>query len=73
MRESPEPAVDQLQQVAVDRLAAEFADRVPPATIEAYVSDAVQAFQDAKVRQYVGIFAYRAARERLEALSASGA
>jgi len=70
MSGSPEPTLDQAQPVAVDRLAAEFADRVPPATIEAYVSDAVQ---DAKVRQYVGIFAYRAARERLEALSASGA
>jgi hypothetical protein len=69
MSESSEPTVEQLQQVAVDRLAVEFADRVPPATIKAYVSDAVQAFQDAKVQQYVGVFVYRIARERLEALT----
>jgi hypothetical protein len=69
MIDSAESTLDQAQQIALDRLIAEFAGRVPPATIEAYVSEAVPLFQDATVHQYVGIFAYRAARARLEALA----
>jgi hypothetical protein len=50
------------------RLQQELGGRVPEATIDACVTDALDEFRDARIRTYVPVLTYRLARERLSRL-----
>jgi hypothetical protein len=56
-------------QVEIERLTAEFGARLPTSMIEQCVEESVAPFQEAKIKLFVPIFAYRSARERLRQLA----
>jgi hypothetical protein len=65
---SPEPT----DQVHADplpgllqQLEEEYGDRVPPETIEIVARQSLGAYQGARVREFVPVFAWRLARSRL--------
>ena len=60
---------EQQWRTTVARLAEDFGDKVPQRTIEAYATEAVRMFEGARVRQYIRILPYRAARDRLQGLT----
>ena len=60
---------DQWVHGEVQRLAAEFAGRVEPATVERYVREALAALDRAPVRAHLPVLVHRFARERLLALA----
>ena len=49
-----------------DQLSEEFAERVDAETIRGVAIQAVAAFEDARVRDYIGVIALRMARAELE-------
>jgi hypothetical protein len=58
----------------IERLSAEFGDRVDPASIRRIATQEVALFENAKVRTHVQVIAWRLARARLLArLGSQGA
>lgn len=55
------------------RLVTEFQERLQPDVIQQLVDDTYNALQDASVREFVPLFVYRAARERLADLARGSA
>jgi hypothetical protein len=47
------------------QLEEEYGDRVPPETIEIVARQSLGAYQSARVREFVPVFAWRLARRRL--------
>jgi hypothetical protein len=51
-----------------DRLIVEYADEIPPKTIERAAAQALHELSDARVREFVPVFAWRRACARLRSL-----
>jgi hypothetical protein len=69
MAQSPVRIEDQVAKVA-DRLATEYADRVPDGVVRDLVRDAYVPLSGARVTQFVPVLVDRSVRERLRQRSA---
>jgi hypothetical protein len=55
-----------------ERLVQEFADVMPPETVERCLRESLQAYQDARISDFVPLFVHRETRERLVRIASRG-